>query len=228
MAEEVKKSAGRPKKVEEPIVENNDTNKLKEENSAMAEMLKQMQEQMVQLQAQVEASKSNIPNIVLEQNKDITRTVKVTSLLNHTLLLCTAFAGTKNGKKYRFDKFGETKPILFSDMQQILNYHMKQIENGYAILGSKKDYDDLGIGYIYDNVMNKEKLESIVMLKDSESIDIILDMEEDMRENILNIIAGKIASGTAYDYNMIKELKENGYDVDKYVELIKEEVNEEK
>ena len=73
MAEEVKKSAGRPKKVEEPIVENNDTNKLKEENSAMAEMLKQMQEQMKVMQMAIANGGSAGQTVVLEQNKDLTR-----------------------------------------------------------------------------------------------------------------------------------------------------------
>ena len=84
MAEEVKKTSGRPKKVVEEVVDDKivdaEKEELKAKNDEMAEMLKQMQEQMKIMQAQISTPQS-MPNIVLEQNKDITRTVKVTSLV---------------------------------------------------------------------------------------------------------------------------------------------------
>lgn len=224
MAEEVKKTSGRPKKVVEEVIKDKIIDKEKEElkakNDEMAEMLKQMQEQMKIMQAQISTPQS-MPNIVLEQNKDITRTVKVTSLVGNILTLSTMKNGNKAGKTYRFDKYGETQNILFTDMQAILVYHKRQFENGLVILSEDKDYNDLGIGYICNSAILKDKVDEIVMLKDDNAIDTIFDMNEEMQEKIVDLIAQNLANGVSYDYNKIKELKDEGFDV----EAIADEIN---
>ena len=126
MAEEVKKTSGRPKKavedkVKDVVVVDKEKEELKAKNDEMAKMLKQMQEQMKTMQMQMSMQQS--PNIVLEQNKDITRTVKVTSLVGNVLTLSTMKNGNKAGRTYKFEKYGQTQNILFSDMQAILIYH---------------------------------------------------------------------------------------------------------
>ena len=224
MAEEVKKTSGRPKKVVEEVIKDKtvDTEKeeLKAKNDEMAEMLKQMQEQMKIMQAQISTPQS-MPNIVLEQNKDITRTVKVTSLVGNILTLSTMKNGNKAGKTYRFDKYGETQNILFTDMQAILVYHKRQFENGLVILSEDKDYNDLGIGYICNSAILKDKVDEIVMLKDDNAIDTIFDMNEEMQEKIVDLIAQNLAKGVSYDYNKIKKLKDEGFDVEAIADEIK-------
>lgn len=225
MAEEVKKTSGRPKKavedkVEDVVVVDKEKEELKAKNDEMAEMLKQMQEQMKIMQAQISTPQS-MPNIVLEQNKDITRTVRVTSLVGNILTLSTMKNGNKAGKTYRFDKYGETQNILFTDMQAILVYHKRQFENGLVILSEDKDYNDLGIGYICNSAILKDKVDEIVMLKDDNAIDTIFDMNEEMQEKIVDLIAQNLAKGVSYDYNKIKELKDEGFDVEAIADEIK-------
>jgi hypothetical protein len=218
--------AGRPKKEEtvakvevaEVKIEKNvsvavDAEKeaLKEQNKKMEEMMAQMQEQMKMMQMSMPQS---MPNIVLEQNKDITRTVRVTSLVPNILTLSTMKNGNKAGKTYRFDKYGDTQNILFTDMQSILIYHRKQFENGLVILSTEKDYEDLGLGYINSSAKLKEKVDEIVLLKDDESLGAIFEMNEEMQEKIVDLIAHNLVKGVSYDYNKIKQLKEEGYDVE--------------
>ena len=224
MAEEVKKTSGRPKKVVEDkvkdvVVVDKEKEQLKAKNDEMAEMLKQMQEQMKTMQMQMSMQQS--PNIGLEQNKDITRTVKVTSLVGNVLTLSTMKNGNKAGRTYKFEKYGHTQNILFSDMQSILIYHTKQFENGLVMLSTEKDYNDLGIGYIYNSVSHKEVIDEIVMLKDDNAIDTIFDMNEEMQEKIVDLIAQNLANGVSYDYNKIKQLKDEGFDVEAIADEIK-------
>ena len=226
MAEEVKKTSGRPKKavedkVEDVIVVDKEKEELKAKNDEMSEMLKQMQEQMKTMQTQMNMQNQSQPNIILEQNKDITRTVKVTSLVGNILTLSTMKNGNKAGKTYRFDKYGQTQNILFTDMQTILIYHRKQFENGLVILSDEKDYNDLGIGYVYSSTMLKDKIDEIVTLKDDNAIDTIFDVNEAMQEKIIDLIAQKLASGESYDYNKIKQLKDEGFDVEAIADEIK-------
>ena len=179
-----------------------------------------MQEQMKTMQSQMNQPQM-MPNIVLEQNKDITRTVKVTSLVGNVLTLSTMKNGNKAGRTYKFDRYGHTQNILFSDMQSILIYHTKQFENGLVMLSLEKDYNDLGIGYIYNSVAHKEVIDEIVLLKEDNAIDTIFDMNEEMQEKIVDLIAQNLANGVSYDYNKIKELKDEGFDVEAIAEQIK-------
>lgn len=193
---------------------------LKKENQSMTEMLKMMQERMDELQSKIE-NKSQ-PNI---QNNDITRTVKVTSLVGNTLTLSTMKNGDKNGRTYKFDKYGQTRSILFSDMQAILINHTRQFEKYKVILSSETDYINLGIGYIYNSKMMKKNIDKIIELKNEEDLDLIFSLNEDMQEKIVDLIAEKIVNGKSYDYNKIKELKDNGFDVEKIVEEMKNTPN---
>ena len=227
MAEEVKK-VGRPstKKVGATVedkvkVADKEKEELKKKNDEMADALEQMQEQMKLMQSQMLMQSQSQPNIVLEQNKDITRTVKVTSLVDNVLTLSTSKNGMKPCHTTKFDKYGQTKSILFTQLQQMLSYHTGQFEIGKVILTSKQDYNDLGIGYIYDSVVFKDKIDEIVLLKEDDSIDAIFEMNEDMQEKIVDMIARRIVSGESYDYNKIKQLKDEGYDVEAIAEEIK-------
>ena len=225
--------AGRPKKEDATIKEDvvikdkvesvvdSEKEELKAKNDEMAEMLKQMQEQMKTMQMQMSAQTQSQPNIILEQNKDITRTVRVTSLVGNILTLSTMKNGNKAGRTYKFEKYGQTQNILFSDMQSILIYHSKQFENGLVILSTVKDYDDLGIGFMCDTVKLKDKIDEIVLLKDDSAVDAIFDMNEEMQEKIIDLIAQNLAKGVSYDYNKIKQLKDEGYDVEAISDEIK-------
>lgn len=222
MAEEVKKTTAKPKdKVEKVVANKSKESILKEENLAMSEMLKQMQDEMKNMKLQMTMQSQSQPNIILEQNKDITRTVRVTSLVSNILTLSTTKNAMKPCHTTKFEKYGQTKSILFTQMQQILAYHVSQFECGKVILSSEQDYNDLGIGYIYNSVALKEKIDEIVMLKDESAIDAIFEMNEEMQEKIADMIARNIVDGVSYDYNKIKELKDEGLNVEAIAEEIK-------
>ncbi len=226
----------RTKKVEETTIENKEleaTEKviektkeqdLKEqlaqsekEKNDMMDMIKSLQAQM-----QLLASTQTGGQVTIKQNEDLTRTVKVTCLIDNTYNLSTEPLG--GGKAFTFKKFGETKNIMFTDMQKILEIYKKDFEIGRAILGSKKDYEDLNLGYAYDKVLTLDKMEELISLNDKESIDIILEMNEDMQDDVMNLIAERMAKGESYDYNRIKELEDEGFELTKLAKMLEQEV----
>lgn len=225
MAEELekeKKSTRGRKKVEpkvEKLDDNNELEQVKKEKDELAKMLKKMQAQMESLQNQFNAQNSDNNNIVVTQSDNITRTVKVISLVPNTYNLTTQPNG--RGKLYTFNKFGDSLNIRFTDMQDILNIYGQQFESGMAILTNKKDYDDLAIGYLWDSVISKDKLDRLLELKDEESIDAILNMDKDTQERIARIIAQKIFDGVNYNYNVIRDLEDNGIEINSIVEMLK-------
>lgn len=225
MAEELEKEkkSTRGRKKAEPKVEklddNNELEQVKKEKDELAKMLKKMQAQMESLQNQFNAQNSDNNNIVVTQSDNITRTVKVISLVPNTYNLTTQPNG--RGKLYTFNKFGDSLNIRFTDMQDILNIYGQQFESGMAILTNKKDYDDLAIGYLWDSVISKDKLDRLLELKDEESIDAILNMDKDTQERIARIIAQKIFDGVNYNYNVIRDLEDNGIKINSIVEMLK-------
>lgn len=225
MAEELEKEkkSTRGRKKAEPKVEklddDNELEQVKKEKDELAKMLKMMQAQMESLQNQFNAQNSDNNNIVVTQSDNITRTVKVISLVPNTYNLTTQPNG--RGKIYTFNKFGDSLNIRFTDMQDILNIYGQQFESGMAILTNKKDYDDLAIGYLWDSVISKDKLDRLLELKDEESIDAILNMDKDTQERIARIIAQKIFDGVNYNYNVIRDLEDNGIEINSIVEMLK-------
>ena len=225
MAEELEKEkkSTRGRKKAEPKVEklddNNELEQVKREKDELAKMLKKMQAQMESLQNQFDAQNSDNNNIVVTQSDNITRTVKVISLVPNTYNLTTQPNG--RGKLYTFNKFGDSLNIRFTYMQDILNIYGQQFESGMAILTNKKDYDDLAIGYLWDSVISKDKLDRLLELKDEESIDAILNMDKDTQERIARIIAQKIFDGVNYNYNVIRDLEDNGIEINSIVEMLK-------
>lgn len=196
----------------------------KEKNSQMEQMLKQLQDQMIFMQNQLSAQSQGNSQVVIKQNDDLTRTVKVISTLPNRYDLPTQNNGV-GGKVYTFRKFGDTQNIRFTDMIDILAKFTNQFEKGYAVLTSKKDYEDLGIGYIWDSVPTFENLEKIIQLENDESVDIILSMDKDMQDKIAHTIAINISQGKSYDYNRIKDLENEGFEINEIVEMLNAEKN---
>ena len=191
----------------------------KKEKESMNETLIALQKQLNELQNKLNEKEDNNGNqVVIKQNGDLTRTIKVISLLPNVYNLSTQPLG--KGKLYQFKGFGDSHMIKFGDMQDILSLYLNQFEKGYAVLTNKQDYEDLGIGYIFDEVMSKEKVEKLVKLENQNAVDAILNMEEDMQDKIIGIIANKIADGYSYDYNRIKALEDAGLEINELVDLI--------
>ena len=219
----------RPKKVEEkPIIEEkkvevaknatvenkDENNELQKQNAELLELIKSMKEEINTLKAQ----QISQPQVIVQQsaNSDLTRTVKVTSLLGNSYVLSTQPNG--RGAIFRFEKYGESKNIKFTEMQSVLQIYGKQFEEGYAVLVSKKDYEDLGVGYMYDMVLTKDKMDKLLELKTDEDIEIILNFSDDMLDNVLRLIAYRINNGANYDYNMINRLQKET-DLEDYIKL---------
>lgn len=225
--------AGRPKKVEEEviiedkIVETKETSTIDTEKEELKAQLKQMQEMMATLQAQMNNNQSQPVNVQISQNQDSYRSIRVTSLVPYMLNLKTQENGRKDGNRiYTFTKYGESKAIPFLDLQKIVSIQESFFEDGRVILQNKEDYDSLLIGSVYGNIITKEKIDAISELKSNEDIAIILSFSGEMQEAVARLIADKMNSGFEYDFNKIKLLRESGLNIEEMAEMSKEEDKE--
>lgn len=212
--------------VEEVEVKNTDTelkDKLEQSEKEKTEMFSMIQE----LQKQIEELKNNKDNtqsqVTITQNKDLTRTVKVICMVNNLYNLSTKPLG--GGKVFTFRKFGESKNIKFTDMQEILEIYKKDFEKGKAILGTKQDYEDLNIGYAYDGVLTKDQMDKLIALENDECVESIIGMDEDMQEKISFLIAERMSKGLPYDFNRIKRLEDEGIYIQEKSKQLEEKID---
>ena len=207
--EEVK-TTKKAKNTEEVKTEN-PTIDLEKQNAELLELIKSMK-------SEIDILKSQQTPVIIQQNanSDLTRTVKVTSLIASDYVLSTEPNG--RGAIFRFSGYGDSKNIKFTEMQSVLQIYGKQFEEGFAVLENEKDYVDLGIGYVYNNVLSKEDFDKLLELDSDDSIDTILELSDDMLENVLRIIANNIINHKNYDYNKINTLQQET-DLEKYIKL---------
>ena len=194
---------------EENIVNEKET--LKKQNEELVDIIKQMKEEINNL-------KTVQPNIIVQQNgnSDLTRTVKVTSLMNNTLVLTTMPNG--KGNAFTFEKYGDTLNIKFTEIQSVLQSHSNMFEDGLVVLENEKDYEDLGIGYLYGKVLSKKEMDKVLSLEEDEDIDIILEMSDTLLDSTLRKISENINNGVNYNYNRIKVLQDET-DLKMYINL---------
>lgn len=206
VVEEVKKTTTKTKTNEEKS-----TIDLEKQNAELLELIKSMK-------SEIDTLKSQQVPVVIQQNSnsDLTRTVKVISLIANDYVLSTQPNG--RGAVFRFEGYGDFKNIKFTEMQSVLQIYGKQFEEGFAVLENEKDYVDLGIGYVYNNVLSKEDFDKLLELDSDESIEKILELSDDMLENVLRIIANNIINHKNYDYNKINILQQET-DLEKYIKL---------
>lgn len=187
-------------------------------NEELQKQNKELLDMIAQLKSEVNNLKTAQPNIIVQQtgNADLTRTVKVTSLMNNTLVLTTLDNG--KGNVFTFDKYGDTLNIKFTELQSVLQSHSKMFEDGMVVLETEKDYTDLGIGYLWDKVLNKEAMDELLLLKDEKDVDIILEMSDELLDSTLRKISENMNNGVNYNYNIIKMLKDET-DLKMYINL---------
>lgn len=85
--------------------------------------------------------------------------IPVISLLDYPLNLLQM----NNGRaKYKFDKFGQRKEILYQDVLLILEQYRSFMESGYFIILDKRVVNRHGLQELQSSVLTKEKIEKIL------------------------------------------------------------------
>lgn len=86
--------------------------------------------------------------------------ISVMSLIPYHLNLSTRERGL--GKTYKFERFGQVKRILYSDLVDIFETHPLFLEAGSFYILSEKVIRHHGLNDIYKNILTKEKIEAIL------------------------------------------------------------------
>ena len=214
--------AGRPKKVvtenttteekntkttENKAVDNSaEMDSLKKENAELKSQLQSILEKLSSLETQKEDTISNTKSEVIDETdnyKEINtlKPIKVVSLTDGGVSLRTNSSGS--GKTFRFDKFGHSISITYSDLQDVIATDRTFIEDGSVYIC---DADVVRNNYLddcYSKFLTVEKITNILSFSKSDIIDMVSNTTETIQETIISLIVKKINNNEYVDMNKV-------------------------
>ena len=85
--------------------------------------------------------------------------ITVISLCSGQLNLSTLPGG--KGKVFSFQKFGESKRIMYQNLVDIIEVSPRFLNDGFYYIADKKVIRKHGLNSVYDNLLTKEMIENI-------------------------------------------------------------------
>ncbi len=226
--------AGRPKKVIEPDGIDKKTkiekpitpspiNPLEQENKQLRSELDELKKMVLNLTQQNQLVTQNISqaestNIISnEDDSDIrpNKYIKVMSLNFGKLVLSTESKG--QGKVFVFNKFGDVKNIVYSELANLIHHQQSFAEQGRFYVFDKQVVKNHGLVEYYEKFMDKEMIENILDHNREEIITLFNNTTKTQRDIIVNLLIKKIVDGVDVDItkvDIISRLAEvNIYDI---------------
>lgn len=214
--------AGRPKKVvtenttteekvakttENKTVDNSaEMDSIKKENAELKSQLQSILEKLSSLETQKEDTITNTESDIIDDTdnyKEINplKPIKVVSLTDGGVSLRTNATGS--GKTFRFDKFGHSISITYSDLQDVIATDRTFIEDGSVYIC---DADVVRNNYLddcYSKFLTVEKITNILSFSKSDIVDMVSNTTETIQETIISLIVKKINNNEYVDMNKV-------------------------
>lgn len=207
--------AGRPKKEENENQMNTTAvkddmdliNVLRQENEELKLQMKLILEKLeVQETKKTEVNESN--NYVNTYTKndfytDISplKLIKVISLSDGGVSLRTKPGG--DGKVFRFDKFGHSIPITYSDLQDVIATDRSFIEDGCVYICDEDVVRNNYLEDIYSKFITVDTINNIFSFPTEQIVDMVKNTTETIQESIISIIVRKINNNEYVDMNKV-------------------------
>lgn len=129
--------------------------------------------------------------------------ISIVSLIDFPLNLLPQ----QNGRaKYRFEKFGEQKQVIYQDVLTIIEQYRSFMEKGYFVIADKRVIDRHGLHEIQKSVLTKAQIEKIVE-GSNEAVTIFKSSTEDQKRTIIGMLTRKLAfDPKSLDLNVVDEI----------------------
>lgn len=190
----------RPKKTEnientEPKVNVKKVVETKDNNLSTEDLLAEIARLKKLVESNTQSNTVNVTN-------DMTRRIKVTSLAEGGVNLRTGADGS--AKRFRFEKFGQTLPIIYEDLINCINMDRWLFEDGLVYINDKTAIVDNYLEDNYEHFLTKETIERILDYDNDTIKDFVSSATQSIQETICTLLAEKINKGMRVDLNKIK------------------------
>lgn len=219
--------AGRPKKVVtenttiENKVETSTENKTVDNSVEMDSLRKENEELKSQLQMILEklSTIEGKENTTVSENKTVEdyeddvetykeinplKPIKVVSLSDGGVSLRTNTNGS--GKSFRFDKFGHSISITYSDLQDVIAVNRTFIEDGTVYICDADVVKNNYLDEYYNRFLTVEKITNILSFSKSDIVDMVSNTTETIQETIISLIVKKINNNEYVDMNKVEAI----------------------
>ena len=219
--------AGRPKKVvtENTTIENKvetstenktvdnsvEIDSLRKENEELKSQLQMILEKLSTIEGKENTTVSE--NKTVEDYEDDVETykeinplkpIKVVSLSDGGVSLRTNTNGS--GKSFRFDKFGHSISITYSDLQDVIAVNRTFIEDGTVYICDADVVKNNYLDEYYNRFLTVEKITNILSFSKSDIVDMVSNTTETIQETIISLIVKKINNNEYVDMNKVEAI----------------------
>jgi len=185
---------------------------------------------LVQMKQEIDALKGNkVENISTEEvypeeeliEIPINKSIRLVSLYNGGLTLFTQARGT--GKPYRFNGFGTTRTIIYSDLIDCIAHQNRYFSDGFVMILDKDVNKAQGLDDVVKTFLTKSQIENILSF-DAETISKML---KNTTKNILTTVVENVTFALVedkpLDMNKVKAVSDvYGRDINEVVSILKE------
>lgn len=171
-------------------------------------LIKQLMEKVESLSKMVLENQNNSDDkkvsVQVDNQTDYTepnpnKQIRIVSMCYGTLNLSTEPFG--RGKLVTFNKYGESKTVLYSALIDIVNNNRSFAEEGKFYILDKDAVYYLGLSDYYNNIFNKDIIDNILNYSPSEITDFLNNMVESQKEVLVRNIIDKIYNNKSVDLN---------------------------
>lgn len=176
--------------------------KLKKENEDLKSQLQMILEK---LSAQEENEKcednptSSQEEVIYKEINPL-RLINVVSLTDGGVSLRTAPNG---GKIFRFDKFGHSIPITYTDLQDVIATDRVFIEDGSVYICDEDVVKNNYLEDVYSKFLTVNMINNIFSFPTDKIIEMVSNTTETIQESIISIIVKKINNNEYVDMNKV-------------------------
>ena len=211
--------AGRPKKVTtvnsdtEVVVNENkekvsnssdavELEKLKKENEDLKSQLQMILEK---LSAQEEKAKAE-DNLTHSQDEIVYKEINPLKLINVVSLTdggVSLRTAPNGGKIFRFDKFGHSIPITYTDLQDVIATDRAFIEDGSVYICDEDVVKNNYLEDVYSRFLTVNMINNIFSFPTDKIVEMVSNTTETIQESIISIIVKKINNNEFVDMNKV-------------------------
>lgn len=194
-----------------------------------------LMKRIAKLEDDLNKTKQNQPTVVtpliestLEYEEIIdvplTKSIKVMSLYNGGMTLFTQDHG--QGKKFRFEKFGDIRTIQYSDLDACIAVQHRFFEQGYCIILNPDVVKIHGFEDTYKKLLTKKQIDNILTYDDKTLEALFSNTTDHIRQVIVDIVVNKILKNEYVDMNKVQII--NKYyprDLNEIISFLRESQN---
>lgn len=145
-----------------------------------------------------------------EEEVPLNSYIKVMSLIPYELNLSTERHG--KGRIFTFRGYGKTKRIIYQELEKIIEENRHFLERGFFVILDKRVVRKHGLDDIYKNIMNKEKMDMILLgfqggeVKENDILSFAKSAPKEQQKILATMVIDKRINGETIDLNLFDKL----------------------